>query len=368
MSQFQTQLEGFQSDLEKFSSSKSKRQHKQEMVQLQQLEGRHQWHIKKLELINRMVDNDAIQPEAVDQVKEDVEYYLEANQEPDFMEVYGSEDIYEALALDSLGAPSLAVASAVKPEPVKVEEKPKETEAKLPVTNSIPVIGRGNLNTKSEPKKSPKNEQPTGTTPSITRQGSTASGSVVQQQQLPAAPKFKTSPRNTAATMPTVPTVQQPVVPVVHGTLSDEYRQVLRIVDASASTAPHNLDSERLKPPLIRNPYPTPVAYPSGQTPLFDNPALFEKFDTDTLFFIFYYQQGTYQQYLAARELKKQTWAYHKKYLTWFKRHEEPKVTCEEYEQGIYVYFDYETGWCQRIKSEFTFEYSYLEDELTFKQ
>jgi CCR4-NOT transcriptional regulation complex NOT5 subunit len=26
---------------------------------------------------------------------------------------------------------------------------------------------------------------------------------------------------------------------------------------------------------------------------------------TDTLFFIFYYQQGTYQQYLAARELKK---------------------------------------------------------------
>ena len=43
---------------------------------------------------------------------------------------------------------------------------------------------------------------------------------------------------------------------------------------------------------------------------------------------------------------------------------EEPKVTTDEYEQGTYVYFDYETGWCQRIKSEFTFEYSYLEDEL----
>ena len=24
----------------------------------------------------------------------------------------------------------------------------------------------------------------------------------------------------------------------------------------------------------------------------------------------------------------------------------------------------YETGWCQRIKSDFTFEYAYLEDEL----
>ena len=68
---------------------------------------------------------------------------------------------------------------------------------------------------------------------------------------------------------------------------------------------------------------------------------------------------------LAARQLKKQGWRFHKKYMTWFQRHEEPKVTTEEYEQGTYVYFDYETGWCQRIKSEFTFEYSYLEDELS---
>ena len=28
----------------------------------------------------------------------------------------------------------------------------------------------------------------------------------------------------------------------------------------------------------------------------------------DTLFFIFYFQQGTYQQYLAAKELKKLAW------------------------------------------------------------
>ena len=49
-------------------------------------------------------------------------------------------------------------------------------------------------------------------------------------------------------------------------------------------------------------------------------------------------------------------------------RHDAPchpwQVTTDEYEQGTYVYFDYETGWCQRIKSEFTFEYSYLEDDL----
>ena len=111
-----------------------------------------------------------------------------------------------------------------------------------------------------------------------------------------------------------------------------------------------------------RNPVHTPASYPQAPSPLFEIPASFEKFDTDTLFFIFYYQQGTYQQYLAAKELKKQSWRYHKKYLTWFQRHEEPKEITNDYEQGTYVYFDYETGWCQRKKTEFTFEYRYLED------
>ena len=44
-------------------------------------------------------------------------------------------------------------------------------------------------------------------------------------------------------------------------------------------------------------------------------------------------------------------------------RHEEPKIATDEYEEGTYVYFDYESGWCQRIKSEFKFEYAYLADE-----
>ena len=53
--------------------------------------------------------------------------------------------------------------------------------------------------------------------------------------------------------------------------------------------------------------------------------------------------------------------------MTCFQRHEEPKITTEEYEQGTYVYFDYETGWCQRLKSKFRLEYSYLEDSLVYE-
>lgn len=67
-------------------------------------------------------------------------------------------------------------------------------------------------------------------------------------------------------------------------------------------------------------------------------------------------------RYLAARELKRQSWRFHKKYQTWFQRHEEPKAITDTYEQGTYVYFDYEGSWCQRKKGEFRFEYQFLED------
>ena len=126
-----------------------------------------------------------------------------------------------------------------------------------------------------------------------------------------------------------------------------------------------------------------PPSFPTQPLSIVDNPALFERLPMDTLFLAFYYQQGSHQQYLAAKQLKKHSWRFHKKYMTWFQRHEEPKTTTNDYEEGTYVYFDYESGksikflflnlifltisflgWCQRIKSEFKFEYAYLEDEL----
>ena len=79
------------------------------------------------------------------------------------------------------------------------------------------------------------------------------------------------------------------------------------------------------------------------------------------MFFIFYYMEGTKAQYLAAKALKKQSWRFHTKYMMWFQRHEEPKTITDEYEQGTYIYFDYEK-WGQRKKEGFTFEYRYLED------
>jgi hypothetical protein len=80
------------------------------------------------------------------------------------------------------------------------------------------------------------------------------------------------------------------------------------------------VDHERTSLYVPQNPYPTPASYPALPSQIFDKPGIFEKLGMDALFFIFYYAQGSYQQYLAARVLKKQSWRFRKKYMPWFQR------------------------------------------------
>ena len=54
--------------------------------------------------------------------------------------------------------------------------------------------------------------------------------------------------------------------------------------------------------------FATPSYFPSESASIFDDPRLYSRIDPDTLFYVFYYKQGTYQQYLAARALKDQSW------------------------------------------------------------
>lgn len=105
------------------------------------------------------------------------------------------------------------------------------------------------------------------------------------------------------------------------------------------------VSSEPERPIYVpRNAYPTNSAYPTQPPPIVESSILFEKLPIDTLFFAFYHQQGLHSQVLAAKQLKKQSWRFHKKYMTWFQRHEEPKRTEVSFEEGTYVYFDYESG------------------------
>ena len=120
---------------------------------------------------------------------------------------------------------------------------------------------------------------------------------------------------------------------------------VQRLLAASHSNRPDYLDAEKPRHYRPDIKYNTPAYYPQEPFPNVDDPNLYGKIDTDTLFYLFYYRQNTYQQYLAAKSLKSQSWRFHKQYQTWFQRHEEPKTITEEYEQGTYRFFDYESTW-----------------------
>ena len=118
-----------------------------------------------------------------------------------------------------------------------------------------------------------------------------------------------------------------------------------RLLSVSHATQPDFLDTEKPRHYRPTAKYNTPRCYPQEPSIIIDDPNLYGRIDTDTLFYIFYYRQGTYQQYLAAKSLKNQSWRFHKQYQTWFQRHEEPKTITEEYEQGTYRFFDYESTW-----------------------
>ncbi|KAM5532414.1 hypothetical protein V8D89_013908 [Ganoderma adspersum] len=139
--------------------------------------------------------------------------------------------------------------------------------------------------------------------------------------------------------------------------------QVHKLLQGSYTSMPQPQDTEKPKYYVPRNPVQTPSYYPQVPHPLLNTPGIFSQLDVETLFYVFYYHPGTYQQYLAAKELKRQSWRFHVKYLTWFQRHSEPQAITEEYEQGVYVYFDWEGSWCQRKKSDFRFEYRYLSED-----
>jgi CCR4-NOT transcription complex subunit 3 len=119
-----------------------------------------------------------------------------------------------------------------------------------------------------------------------------------------------------------------------------------QLLSLSRSSMPTPMDAEKPYHYKPASPYAyTPAHYPQEPLTVFDDPRLYSRIETDTLFYAFYYRQGTYQQFLAAKALKSQSWRFHKQYQTWFQRHEEPKNITEEYEQGTYRFFDYESTW-----------------------
>jgi CCR4-NOT transcription complex subunit 3 len=104
-------------EIERLSSGKGKKTNKHAIEQMQQHIANHKFHMSKLEGIIRLVNNDVVDAEAVDQIKDDLDFYLESYQEDEYMQTYDEEYIYETLGLDDLDI--VNVDRVTNPEPVK---------------------------------------------------------------------------------------------------------------------------------------------------------------------------------------------------------------------------------------------------------
>ncbi|OUC39687.1 Not1 domain, CCR4-Not complex component [Trichinella nativa] len=154
---------------------------------------------------------------------------------------------------------------------------------------------------------------------------------------------------NSLATASTLSSNSQPLildpilgaVPLGKKPLTMKQEHCLKMAGEAMKQIPFPSDKEKARISLERVPYLTPPYYPQSPLPLSDTFEHFNRLSPETLFFVFYYLQGTKSQYLAAKALKRQSWRFHTKYMMWFQRLEEPK----------------------RKKEDFTFEYRYLEDK-----
>ena len=89
-------------EIAKLSTGKGKKTNKHQIEELKDHNSNHKFHIIKLEAIIRLVNNDVLDVESIDALKEDIDYYLDSYAEDDYMSAYDEEFFYESLGLEEL--------------------------------------------------------------------------------------------------------------------------------------------------------------------------------------------------------------------------------------------------------------------------
>lgn len=102
LDELQRQQEMLEAKLEKLDSGRRGRRSNPEVEsRKQEIEttlGHHHWHTQKLELILRLLENKVLNPDDVMAISDDLQYYLEDNQDPDFV---NDDTMYDELDLDA---------------------------------------------------------------------------------------------------------------------------------------------------------------------------------------------------------------------------------------------------------------------------
>ncbi|CAE6970870.1 NOT5 [Symbiodinium sp. KB8] len=356
--------------------------------------GNHRFHIENLNKLIRLLANEVLEPDELSTLHDDLECYMDMwrEQEASMADLYMYEDFVE-MGVGDTDAAEREMEKALEkvggtdstPTPDTPTEEEEDTPAAAaagaaptpaPASRSggVPAAAAGGSggSTGSSSSRPARGDGGSSSRAGVTK-NKWAAGAPSSVTGSPSRASAAPEPRPTQAPADTPASGAASTGGAASGMILDNPRMQhdasalalqLKLLTHSLSTVPEGDDL--LRPPLYTPASPARghPSFPLNPAPQLGKASAFEKFDLDTLFFIFYYQQGTQAQYLAAAQLKKRSWRFHKAYRTWLKRHSEGMVRSEHYEKGTFTFFDYEKSWKSKVKQGFKFEFSFMEDEL----
>lgn len=310
-------------------------------------------HLTRLEKILRGLENDRVAPEAVEDIKEDIEYYVHNNQDQDFVEY---DDFYDLLNLDDddLNVQGSLVHTGDEPETAEPRQARHASVGTTASSDDHAVPTPATLGAAPPPG---------------------FGGPVHRSRSYNAAPLAPAAPPKTEPFLPgTNHTFVATVPRLAHLARERQARplaseSISQLLEQLLLNCPDSFDAEKPRQYEPVHMHPLLVDYP--QEPMFElNLAhMMRRFDVDTLLFCFYYgggggggsSSGYAARYQAAVELTRRGWVYNRDTSQWFIPEPRAKGWSAAAAPGgtsseaDYKYFDYEKTWLMRRKEKYQF-------------
>ncbi|RLV93988.1 General negative regulator of transcription subunit 3 [Spathaspora sp. JA1] len=343
---------------------------------------RNNTHIEKIETILNNLEEDRVDPAKVDDIKDDLEYYVENNQEEDYVEY---DEFYDQLEVDEdedevvevQGSLAQMAAETVEEQQQQQQQqaaKEKQPGAATPAITPATITGSSpspsaaaTTSSNTTPKRKPsivpapapppimayssaikaaqqqhqQQQQTTSAPPAITTATTTTASSSASSTPVKMAPPgLNQAPGKSQSPSPLISKpklehseepIEQPdttdsislISSIIQSRLSNPlpFSSITNLVESSLLNCPDSFDAEKPRQYTPTNIHPSSIDYP--QEPMYElnNANYMKKFDNDTLFFCFYYSETTndnFGKWNAAKELSKRNWIYNTELKQWF--------------------------------------------------
>ncbi|OBA22544.1 Not3-domain-containing protein [Metschnikowia bicuspidata var. bicuspidata NRRL YB-4993] len=315
-------------------------------------------HVLRLELVLRHLENHQLEPEKIDEIRDDLDYYVENNQLSDFVEY---DDFYEVLQLSEPPAEAPHVAPEV---PAELPATPSPRKAHAAAADKRPA------DHKRAPELLPRKKAMTHAAAAAASAKAPAPPAAAAADSPVATPHASPLPVHGKPPRTAAPFWDNSagIAALAHNRLHQPapFPAISRQLEASLLNCPDSFDLERPRQYSPTNVHPSLVDYP--QEPMYElnSATLMRKFDTDTLFFCFYYNeaQDALAKWHAARELLRRGWVFNLATKQWFSKEDRPKSRSvlgalhngDRAAAASFRYFDYENSWLVRHKDNFAFD------------